>query len=302
MTGGFAHRTVMLEEVAEELAPPAGGVVVDCTLGGGGHAEALLERLGPGGRLVGLDRDSDALAAASQRLQRFGDSFLPVQASFSGIREALDSLGIDRVDGVVADLGVSSHQLDTDSRGFSFRRSGPVDMRMNPGAGETAAQLLERIELDDLAVILGKYGEVPKPYRVARAILQGKPYADTCALADAIEAVAPRRPGKTHPATRAFQALRIAVNDELGELEALLERLPRVLKVGGRAAIISFHSLEDRMVKRQFFAWAGVNGEKDAFGNLVEPPVARLPRRKALQSSDDNVRARSARLRVMEWL
>ena len=225
-----------------------------------------------------------------------------MQASFSGIREALDSLGIDRVDGVVADLGVSSHQLDTDSRGFSFRRSGPVDMRMNPGAGETAAQLLERIELDDLAVILGKYGEVPKPYRVARAILQGQPYADTCALADAIEAVAPRRPGKTHPATRAFQALRIAVNDELGELEALLERLPRVLKVGGRAAIISFHSLEDRMVKRQFFAWAGVNGEKDAFGNLVEPPVARLPRRKALQSSDDNVRARSARLRVMEWL
>ena len=175
-------------------------------------------------------------------------------------------------------------------------------MRMNPETGESAAELLERVELDELAVILGKYGEVAKPYRMARAILAGRPYLDTCALADAIAEAAPRRPGKTHPATRAFQALRIAVNDELGELETLLERLPSVLKAGGRAAIISFHSLEDRMVKRQFFTWAGVGGEKDAFGNLVEAPKARLPRRKAIQSSDDNVRARSARLRVVEWL
>ncbi|MEC7241561.1 MAG: 16S rRNA (cytosine(1402)-N(4))-methyltransferase RsmH [Myxococcota bacterium] len=302
MAGGFSHRTVMLEEVADELAPPSGGVVVDCTLGGGGHAEALLTRLGPTGTLVGLDRDADALKAASKRLERFGDRFMPVQASFSEIRDALDSLGVDRVDGVVADLGVSSHQLDTDARGFSFRRSGPVDMRMNPETGESAAELLERVELDELAVILGKYGEVAKPYRMARAILAGRPYLDTCALADAIAEAAPRRPGKTHPATRAFQALRIAVNDELGELETLLERLPSVLKAGGRAAIISFHSLEDRMVKRQFFTWAGVGGEKDAFGNLVEAPKARLPRRKAIQSSDDNVRARSARLRVVEWL
>ena len=302
MTGGFAHRTVMLDEVAEELSPPEGGVVVDCTLGGGGHAEALLERLGPKGTLVGLDRDSDALHAAGKRLERFGRRFVAVKASFSGLRDALDAIGIDRIDGLVADLGVSSHQLDTDARGFSFRRSGPVDMRMNPDAGESAAELLERVDLDELAVILGKYGEVPKPYRVARAILAGLPYADTCALADAIEAAAPRRAGKTHPATRAFQALRIAVNDELGELESLLADLPSVLKTGGRAAIISFHSLEDRMVKRQFFTWAGVGGEKDAFGNLVEAPKAKLPRRKAIQSTDDNVRARSARLRVVEWL
>ena len=302
MGGGFAHRTVMLHEVAGELSPPADGVVVDCTLGGGGHAEALLERLGPEGRLIGLDRDADALAAASERLARFGERFVPVSGSFSDLRAVLDDLSIEQIDGLVADLGVSSHQLDTDERGFSFRRSGPVDMRMDSNSGETAAELLERISLDELAVVLGKYGEVPKPYRVARAILNGQPFADTCALSDAIEAVSPVRSGKAHPATRAFQAIRIAVNDELGELEALLESIPEVLKPGGRACIIAFHSLEDRMVKRQFFAWAGIGGEKDAYGNLLEAPKAKLPRRKAIQSSDDNVRARSARLRTVEWI
>ena len=302
MAGGFSHRTVLLHEVAEGLNPSPDAIVVDCTLGGGGHSEALLEQLGPDGRLFGVDRDPDALAAATERLSRFGERFVPVRGSFSDLRGTLDALSIDRVDAVVADLGVSSHQLDTDERGFSFRRSGPVDMRMNPEKGESAAELLERVSLDELAVILGKYGEVPKPYRVARAILAGQPFSDTCALADAIESASPFRPGKTHPATRAFQALRIAVNDELGELETLLASLPTILKSGGRAAIISFHSLEDRMVKRQFFSWAGVGGEKDAYGNLLEAPKARLPRRKAIQSSDDNVRARSARLRVVEWL
>jgi 16S rRNA (cytosine1402-N4)-methyltransferase len=302
MGGGFSHRTVLLHEVADSLSLAPDAVVVDCTLGGGGHAELILDQLGPKGKVIGVDRDDAALAAAGERLARFGERFVPVKASFSSIRKELSRLGIERVQGVVADLGVSSHQLDRDERGFSFRRSGPVDMRMNTTAGETAAELLERLDLDELATILGKYGDVLRPYRVARAILAAQPFSDTLALAEVIAAAVPQKPGRTHPATRAFQAIRIAVNDELGELEALWESLPEVLAPTGRAAIIAFHSLEDRMVKRQFFSWAGVNGEKDAYGNLVEAPQARLPRRKAIQSSDDNPRARSARLRVLEWI
>jgi 16S rRNA (cytosine1402-N4)-methyltransferase len=261
-----------------------------------------LGKLGPKGRLIAFDRDGDALAAAKARLQPFGERFVAVRASFSEIRERLDALGIDRVDGLVADLGVSSHQLDTDARGFSFRKPGPVDMRMNPDAGETAAEFLDRMDLDELATTLGRYGDVRRPYRVARAILAGRPYENTVALAEVIAAANPQKPGRTHPATRAFQAIRIAVNNELGELETLLGALPEVLAPGACAAIISFHSLEDRLVKRQFFSWAGVGGEKDAYGNLIEAPVARLPRKKAIQSDDDNARARSARLRVLEWL
>ena len=300
--GGFSHRTVLLHEVAEGIDPSAEAVVVDCTLGGGGHAEALLERLGPTGRLFGFDRDPDALAAASARLKRFGDRFVPVRVSFSQMKEKLAEHGVDRIHGLVADLGVSSHQLDSATRGFSFRNSGPVDMRMDPEAGVTAAEFIATIGLDELAETLGKYGEVRRPYRVARAILENQPFADTCELAAVIASAVGIKPGKTHPATRAFQALRIAVNDELGELEALLDCLPGVLAPGGRAAIISFHSLEDRVVKRRFFGWAGVGGEKDAYGNLLAAPLARLPRRKAVQSSDDNARARSARLRIVEWI
>jgi len=302
MGGGFSHRTVLLHEVAEALNLAPDAVVVDCTLGGGGHSELILEQLGPKGMVIGFDRDDAALASAAKRLERFGERFVPVKASFSAIRSELSRLGIQRVHGVVADLGVSSHQLDRDERGFSFRRSGPVDMRMNTTEGETAAELLDRLDLDELATVLGKYGDVRRPYRVARAILEGRPYIDTVALADVIAAAVPQKPGRTHPATRAFQAIRIAVNDELGELEALLEALPTVLDAGGKAAIISFHSLEDRMVKRQFFSWAGVNGEKDAYGDLLDAPLAKLPRRKAIQSTDDNPRARSARLRVLEWI
>jgi 16S rRNA (cytosine1402-N4)-methyltransferase len=302
MGGGFSHRTVLLHEVVDSLNLAPDAVVVDCTLGGGGHSEAILEKLGPEGRLFGFDRDGEALAAAGERLERFGERFVPVRASFSSIREELNRLGIERIDGLVADLGVSSHQLDRDERGFSFRRSGPVDMRMNSSMGETAAEFLERMDLDSLATVLGKYGEVHRPYRVARAILAGRPYADTVALADVIAAAAPQKPGRTHPATRAFQAIRIAVNDELGELETLLGSFPSVLSSGGKAAIISFHSLEDRLVKRQFFSWAGVNGEKDAYGHLIEAPVAKLPRKKAIQSTDGNPRARSARLRILEWV
>jgi len=302
MGTGFSHRTVLLHEVASAIDPAPDAVLVDCTLGGGGHAEALLERLGPGGRLIAFDRDREALAAAKSRLERFGDRFVPVQSSFSEIREQLGALGVDRIDGVVADLGVSSHQLDSGERGFSFRKAGPLDMRMNPEAGESAAEFLEHVELDELAVVLGKYGDVRRPYRVARAILEGRPYGSTVELADVIASASRQKPGRTHPATRAFQAIRIAVNDELGELESLLRALPEVLAPKARAAIISFHSLEDRLVKRQFFSWAGVGGEKDAYGNLIEAPVARLPQRKAIQADDDNVRARSARLRVLEWL
>jgi len=303
MGAKFAHRTVLLDEVVDAIGPAPGDVIVDCTLGGGGHSERLLERLGPTGRLIAIDRDPQALKAARERLADFGDRFVAVEGCFSDIRTHLDALGLKRIDGLVADLGVSSHQLDTAERGFSFRRSGPVDMRMGNDSGESAADFIARVDLDELAVVLGKYGDVPRPYRVARAILASQPYADTTELADVIAQAMPKKKhSKTHPATRAFQAIRIAVNDELGELEQLLAGMPEVLAPGARVAIISFHSLEDRMVKRQFFSWAGVGGEKDAYGNLIAPPLAFLPKRKAIQSSDDNARARSARLRVLRWL
>ena len=298
----FVHRTVLLNEVVDALEPSSDAVIVDCTLGGGGHSERILERLGPNGRLIAIDRDPQALRAAQKRLESFGERFVPVRGCFSDVRSHLDGLGVQKVDGLVADLGVSSHQLDTAERGFSFRCTGPVDMRMSLNSGESAADYLARVDLDELAVTLGKYGDVPRPYRVARAILASQPYVDTTELADVIAQAMPKKHSKTHPATRAFQAIRIAVNDELGELERLLGAIPDVLAPEARLAIISFHSLEDRMVKRQFFSWAGVGGEKDAYGDLITPPLAVLPKRKAIQSSDDNARARSARLRVLRWL
>lgn len=286
-----AHRSVLLDESIEALQPAPGRVFVDCTLGWGGHSEALLRA---GATVYGVDRDPDALAAASERLAEFGDRFTPLLSTFSSAAALVGR----PVDGVLADLGVSSPQLDRAERGFSFRFDAPLDMRMSQ-SGETAAELIERLSVSDLARVLRNYGEENRALSFAKAMKRTLP-TTTRELADLIESMAPRKGRKTHPATKVFQGLRIAVNDELGELEALLDQIPELLAPGGRAALISFHSLEDRLVKRRFRQLAGIGAERDAYGNPVTPPVGRLVHPKGVTATDDNPRARSARLRVWE--
>jgi 16S rRNA (cytosine1402-N4)-methyltransferase len=282
------HTPVLEREVVQQLAPRAGGIYVDCTLGAGGHAEALLKA--GAGHLIGLDRDPLALELAEERLSRFEDRYQLVHAAFSGMRGELDALGIDRVDGILADLGVSSMQLDDATRGMSFRMSGPLDMRMDPTSGETALELIERFDADELAELISKLGEERRARRVARCIKQASlagELHDTGDLRRAvIKAVGPARVGGIDPATRTFQAIRIAVNAELVELEALMRVAASCLVAGGALAIISFHSLEDRMVKRVF-------KNKDTWEQVTKKPIT--PGESEL---DDNRRARSAKLRV----
>jgi 16S rRNA (cytosine1402-N4)-methyltransferase len=305
----FVHEPVLASEVVEILGPAPGKLLVDCTLGGGGHASLFLER---GARVIGLDKDPRALAAANARLARFGEAFRAVRADFRDARNVLDALGIGEVDGALADLGVSSPQLDDPERGFSFSRPGPLDMRMGQ-EGEALADLLRRVDERELARILKEYGEEPFARPVARAVkraLDGGAPMDTARLAEVVSRAIPRKawPRKIHPATRTFQALRIAVNDELGALAAWLDGLPRLLAPGGRAAVISFHSLEDRRVKERFRALAQACtcppdlpvcacGAKATFA-----PVTR----KAVTASETEVarnpRARSAKLRAVEKL
>ena len=284
----FEHTTVMRDEVVRALAPRAGGTYVDATLGAGGHTVAILEAE-PKARIVGLDRDPAAVAAAEERLAPVADRVMYVRATFSRIREQLDALGIDRVDGIVADLGVSSPQIDDADRGMSFRREGPLDMRMNPEEGETALELIDRLSDDELADVIYQYGEERRSRRIARSIkraLADDELRTTLDLRRAtVRAVGPARIGGVDPATRTFQALRIAVNRELEELEALLAVLPHVVVEGGIAAIISFHSLEDRLVKRAFHA--------PGWQQLTKKPLVATD-----EESAQNPRARSAKLRA----
>ena len=295
----FHHRTVLGPEAIDLIAPKAGGVYLDVTLGGGGHTALLLEASGPSGRVFGLDRDPDALAAASARLAEYGERFQPVRGTFADLTRLMDG---QRVDGLVADLGVSSPQLDRGERGFSLMRPGPVDMRMDGDAPLSAAELIAQSTEDELMAIIRNYGEERHSRRVARALLAGQPFADTAQMAAVVAAAVPGKPGRIHKATRTFQALRIAVNDELGQLTSLLDQLPALLAVGGRAAVIAYHSLEDRQVKHRFRAMAGEGAQKDAYGNPMVAPMARLLNRRAITESSDNPRARSARMRGLELL
>jgi len=304
---GFAHETVLSDEVVEILRPAPGKLLLDGTLGGGGHSERFLEK---GARVIGVDRDPRALAAASARLARYGEAFRAVRADFRDAPEVIASLGLAGVDGALVDLGVSSPQFDDAERGFSFSRPGPLDMRMGP-EGETLADLLARVDERELARILKEYGEEPFARPIARAVKKAVASGeklDTARLAEVVAGAIPRRawPTRVHPATRTFQALRIAVNDELGSLAAWLESLPALVRVGGRAAAISFHSLEDRMVKERFRALTTACtcppdlpvcacGAQASFAAVT---------RKAVVASDAEVarnpRARSARLRAVE--
>jgi len=295
VTPGPRHVPVLSAEVLALLAPAPGQVIVDATLGAGGHARLLAERIVPGGRLIALDRDPARIELARPRLE--GLPVTLVVASFDQLRQVLDNLGIDRIDAVLADLGISSDQLDEAARGFSFQQDAPLDMRMNPSVGETAAGLLRRLSERDLADIFYEYGEERFSRRIARKIVevrQRQPIETTGQLADLVRRCVPRPTGRRRhtidPATRVFQALRIAVNDELSALEGLLSVLPHCLKPGGRAAIISFHSLEDRRVKQAF-------RDRALWEVLTRKPV---------EAGEDeerrNPRARSAKLRVARHL
>jgi 16S rRNA (cytosine1402-N4)-methyltransferase len=292
----FEHVPVLLDELVDAISPQDGQIYVDCTLGGGGHTEALLQAADC--RVIGLDRDPSALSECRSRLARFGDRFTGYRASFGDIRAVLEELEIRRVEGVFADIGVSSHQLDTASRGFSFRQAGPIDMRMDPDAPFSAAEIVNEWRVEELAACIWRFGEERRSRPIARAIVAGRPWTDTASLAAAVAAVVGRGNQRIHPATRTFQALRITVNDELGQLERLLPEAVDCLRLGGRLAVISFHSLEDRVVKQFMAAEAGKRSERDAWGNPIGPVRLSLSKPITPSKEDPNPRARSARLRV----
>jgi 16S rRNA (cytosine1402-N4)-methyltransferase len=294
----FDHIPVLLDEVVDALRPANGEVYVDATLGGGGYSEAILRAANC--RVIGLDRDPSAIAAASARLAEFGERFVAVRTSFSQLGEALDGLQVRLVHGVVADLGVSSPQLDTPERGFSFRASGPIDMRMDPDAALSAADIVNGWDEVDIANTIYRLGDEKKSRAIARAIVAGRPWTDTVQLASAIAAVVGNTDkGRIHPATRSFQALRMAVNDELGELERLLEVSVDRLFSGGRLVVVSFHSHEDRLVKQFLARRSGRGVERDPWGNPTTLPSLTSPPRPSLPPENNpNPRARSARLRT----
>jgi len=285
----FHHITVMRDEAVAFLAPKSGGVYADTTLGGGGHAEAILEASAPDGRLFGIDRDARALAAARERLSRFGDRATLVHGEMADAKALLAEAGAPRVDGIIADLGVSSPQLDDASRGFSLSSEGPLDMRMDPTRGETAQELIARLDEKELADLLFRLGEEKKSRRVARSIVrardEGRLETTTDLRRACVRALGPRR-GRIDPATRTFQALRIAVNGELEQLEHFVADLAELLADEGVAVIISFHSLEDRIVK-----WAFRN-------DTHLEPLTKKPQMAGEVEKHGNPRSRSAKLRA----
>jgi len=302
-----AHLPVLLDEVLTWLDPKPAGQYCDGTVGLGGHARAVLERSAPDGKLIGIDRDPDALEASRLALQPFGDRVTLVHARFSEARAVLDRLGVVAVDGFLVDLGVSSPQLDRPERGFSFRNDGPLDMRMDPTTGETAADLLRRIDEEELVQIIRNYGEERHAARVASAIIEARRAGDldtTGKLAALVARAIPRHEYGKNPATRTFQALRIAVNEELLELERFLSVAADCLRPGGRLCVIAFHSLEDRIVKRRLRALAGKDRGKDGGRDDDRPPVLKILTKHVVPASGAerarNPRARSAHLRAAE--
>jgi 16S rRNA (cytosine1402-N4)-methyltransferase len=289
VTQSFDHASVMCRETLQALAPRSGGFYADATAGGGGHSAAILEASAPDGRLVAVDRDPRAVEAARARLAAFGDRAVVVHGAYADLGPILRQHGAGRVDGLVADLGVSSPQLDDAERGFSFAAEGPLDMRMDTSGGETLAELLDRVGEAELADILYHYGEERRSRAVARSIMRARDAGELRTTLDLRRAVVrvlgPKR-GRVDPATRTFQALRIALNRELDQLEQLLSELPELLQDDGVAAIISFHSLEDRMVKRAFR------------GDDRLSPLTKRPLQAGELERSENPRARSAKLRA----
>jgi 16S rRNA (cytosine1402-N4)-methyltransferase len=309
------HIPVLAEEVMSMLAPAPGSLQIDATLGGGGHTERILEATDPDGRLLGLDADGAAIASVAGRLRpRFGDRLVLRQANFRELATVAPAAGFGQVDGALFDLGLSSNQLADTDRGFGFRAGGPLDMRFDTRRGVPAAELIATLDVDELTALFRRYGEEPKAARIARAIVDARrtaPIATAEELAALIAKVVPpnpRQPSRIHPATRAFQALRIAVNQELEALEAGLAAALDLLRPGGRLVVLSYHSLEDRIVKR--FIAAERRGcicppELPVCVCGRNPRLRLLTRRSVTPSTAEivaNPRARSARLRAAERL
>ncbi len=287
----MAHIPVLLNEVVEWLRIQPAGMYLDCTLGAGGYARAIAERLTTG-RLIAIDRDPYAMAAAQERLADLAGRVLYFQARFSELQRIWEQAGAMPLDGIAADLGVSREQLDRDERGFSFLTDGPLDMRMDPQQPLTVERIVNHYGEKPLSDLIYQFGEERRSRRIARAIVRARPLSGTRQLAEVIERAAPRTGReRIHPATRTFQALRIAVNDELGELEKLLETAPPLLAPGGRFVVVSFHSLEDRMVKLAFRSWS----QRGVLAILTKHVI-----RPGEQELQTNPASRSAKLRAAE--
>lgn len=292
----FQHTPVLLAEVVAGLAPRAGGRYIDGTVGGGGHAAAILAASAPDGRLLGIDRDPAALVAAAERLSVFAGRITLARGNFRAIRQLAVAAGFDQVQGVLLDLGVSSYQFDTPERGFSFQASAPLDMRLDPDAPLTAKELVNSLPERELADVIFRYGEERASRRIARAIVEARrraPITMTDELATIVSRALGGARGKIHPATRTFQALRIVVNDELASLTEALPQIVELLSAGGRIAVIAFHSLEDRIVK-QFLRTEAAAGR---LALITRKPVVAGP-----EEQHANPRSRSAKLRVAERL
>ena len=304
----FLHRPVLLRETVQYLAVMAGRAYIDCTVGEGGHASAILQAAMPGGRLLGIDLDAQALEHARRRLQSYGDSLTLAQNSYAGLGELAHSLEFSEPDGILLDLGLSSLQLQTPERGFSLQRDEPLDMRYDRAGALDAAYIVNNYSVEEMADVLASFGEEPRAQSIARAIAQNRPLETTLQLANLVTRVIGKRRGRIHPATRTFQALRIAVNSEMDNLKAGLQHAFNLLKPGGRLVVISYHSLEDRIVKESI--------RREARGCICAPgiPVCtcgqiatlKVITRKVVTSSPEEIRAnprsRSARMRAAERL
>jgi len=300
------HQPVLYKEIIHALQPRRGGRYVDGTVGAGGHARGILEACAPDGQLLGLDVDPQALAFARRNLAPYEQRVHLAQASYTTLAAQLKDLQWNSVDGIVLDLGASSIQFDTPERGFSFQNNALLDMRFGPHALQTAAEIVNTFDERELADLIYEYGEERDSRKIARAIVNKRPLHTTRELVAVIEAVAPRRGDRVHPATKTFQALRIAVNDELASIKTVLPQAVASLNVGGRLAVISFHSLEDRIVK-EFFreqSKALVNPPYEQLYAVERPAIIKEVTRKPIVPSEaetkDNPRARSAKLRVAE--
>ena len=302
------HRSVLYHEIINLISPKNSGRYIDATVGAGGHAWGILNASGPKGQLLGLDLDPQALSLAAIRLAEFPGRFSLIQASYTTLRTQMQKLGWDSVQGIVLDLGVSSMQLDTPERGFSFLKDGPLDMRFSPSQPTTAADLVNQLPERDLADLIWQFGEDRNSRRIARVIVQKRPFSTTRELAEALEKTGGRSKDRLHPATRTFQALRIAVNQELQSVSDVLPLAVDALAPGGRLTVIAFHSLEDRLVKQYFRKESRdcicppeqpvcTCGHKASIIEITRRPIS--PAESEMQS---NSRARSAHLRAAEKL
>ncbi len=298
------HITVLLEEVINMIEPKDGGRYFDGTLGGGGHAELILNRCAPTGRLAGTDLDPAVIENLEQRFETYGERFAPFNNSFMEIDKVCLMMDWDELDGIILDLGLSSMAIDTPERGFSFSKEGPLDMRFSSKAELSAAEVVNDYSEQELSRIIKAYGEERFARKIARTIVESRPLSTTTQLAEVVSNAIPRRfwPERIHPATRTFQAIRMEVNNELGALEEFLPKAASLLKVGGTIAIISFHSLEDRIVKQFFNPKENIELRNMPIAPASDKPQFKIITRKPLLPTDDelaaNPRSRSAKLRV----